>query len=450
MVDGSVGTDSAFEATLDTETVGGLAPGANIIIYEIPELNDIDIDDANNQVISDGIAKVVSMSFGGCESPDTPYGQAPIFATGAGDGITYLASSGDQGNECAASASSFTPGVNYPASDPNVTGVGGNESLSSLTNPVAWNDNVGSSQGATGGGVSASFTLPSFQTGVSGLASTANRNVPDIALPAVNVAVYQGGSWLGGLGTSWSAPEMAAMIAELDEYCGANLGNVNPALYMASSSDYIDVTSGNNQFGTSSPYYTATTGYDNTTGLGMPMGMSLAGSVCGATTAGHRGHITRTHVASRGTAIAVAMNHPADRAFTLKARPTALRSAPDLGERSSSATTRIQIVLAPAAARMGGDTQVAAVLRENGLSITKMFRNHLIVDAQGTTAQIERLFSTTIHNYAQWQHGTRYAPSASLTVPASLAPFVSGVIANNAITMQTPKRGNPIRGGFHF
>ena len=35
--------------------------------------------------------------------------------------------------------------------------------------------------------------------------------------------------------------------------------------------DFFDVTSGNNRFGTTSPYYTAGVGYDNTTGLGLPL-----------------------------------------------------------------------------------------------------------------------------------------------------------------------------------
>jgi hypothetical protein len=451
VIDGSVGTSDAFEATLDTETIGGLAPGSNIIIYEVPELSQLDINDANNQIITDGVAKVVSMSFGGCENAYSQQDQAPIFATGVGDGITYLASSGDQGNGC---SSGTLQGVNYPASDPNVTGVGGNESDTSITNPVAWNETGDEGMGiqnATGGGVSSLFTVPSYQSGVSGAASTTYRNVPDVALPAIGVDVYLNGVWEEGLGTSWSAPQMAALVAELDQYCGTPLGNINPALYAAPSSDYIDVTSGNNQYGSLTPYFTAGAGYDNTTGLGMPKGMSLAASFCGTVTAGHAMQPARTHVATRGAAEAVTVSHPTDRAFSLDARPAVLRSSTDLGERSRSASTPIQIVLAPSAARMGGDANVAAILRESGLTVTKTFSNHLIVDAQGTPSQIERLFSTSIHDYAQPQHGTRYAPSGTATVPASLAPFVSGVVLSDAITTEVPQHnGRRITGGRRF
>jgi len=458
---GSVGTNDGFEATLDTETIGGLAPGANIVVYEIPDLEDDYINDAANQAISEG-ASVVSMSFGGCESP--PIDQiayAPTFATGTSDGTTFVASSGDFGNECPTGATSYTVGVNYPASDPNVVGVGGNESDTSLTNPVAWNNPpLSSPENATGGGVSAEFSpSPSFQVGVTGLASTAARNVPDIALPSVNVAVYQGGSWLEGVGTSWSAPEFAAMIAEIDQYCGAKLGNANTALYAAfsaaASTDFIDVTSGNNDYNgdpTATPFYTAGTGYDNTTGLGMPIGIKIAESACGATPAGgHHAMPSAARYSGRGTpSVAFAIGHPTDRAFSQHAKPKMLASAPDLGERSSTATMRVQVVLAPSAARMGGDANVAAILRANGFTVTKTFRDHLIVDAQATTAQVERLFATSIHNYAQWQHGTRYAPTDSITVPANLAPFVSGVSLTNAVTKFTPQHGRSIRGGFHF
>jgi len=462
-IDGGAGTGDQFEATLDSETIGGLAPGANIIIYEIPELSDEDINDAANQTVVDGKANVVSMSFGGCEDGYDEAVTAQTFATGAAsDDVTFVASSGDFGNECPATSTTETPGVNYPASDPNVVGVGGNESESSLTNPVAWNHSfAGLTESATGGGVSTEFTLPSFQSGVTGTASSSTyRNVPDIALPSVNVAVYESGSWQEGVGTSWSAPEFAAMMAEINQYCGfsqgSGIGNAATlyTAFAAASSDFIDVTSGSNQYNGNAPapYYSAGTGYDNTTGLGLPIGISIAQSACGATSAsGHRARSAAARHSGRAPAsVAIALSHPTDRAFSLRARPAVLRSAPDLGERSSAATMRVQVELAPGAARMGGDSNVAAILRANGFSVTKTFRNHLIVDAQGTTAQVERLFATSIHNYAQWQHGTRYAPTGSITVPADLAPFVSGVLLNNAVTKHTPQRGLSARAGFRF
>jgi subtilase family serine protease len=445
---GSVGSDSAFEAALDEETVAGLAPGANVIIYEIPDLSEGSIIDAIEAVESDAKATVVSMSFGGCEDG---YG-AQNFASGVSAGITFVASSGDYGNECPTGPSSYTPGLNYPASDPNVVGVGGNESVSTIAKTVAWNDNYG----ATGGGVSAVFTtLPTFQNGVSGLSSASARNVPDVALPSVNVAACQSGCG-GGYGTSFSSPEVAAMIAEISQYCGGlQFGNANSTLFYpafaAASSNFIDVLSGNNQFGNSTPYFTAGSGYDNTTGLGMPNGMAIAKAACGTIPSGGRARVAASRSFRRGTStVAIPIDHPTDRAYAAHAQPVALRSAADLGERTSTTTMPIHVILTQTAARMGGDANVAAILRANGFTVTKTFRDHVVVDAQGTTAQVERLFATAIHNYAQGQYGTRFAPAASITVPADLARFVSSVVLDNAVTHFAPHHGGLASSGFHF
>jgi subtilase family serine protease len=433
------------EVTLDVETIGGLAPGANIIIYDIGALQTSDVNDAVNEIISDGTAQVVSMSVGGCENSYSYNTQAGVFATGASDGITFVASSGDQGNDCygevGLNGGGYRAGVTYPASDPNVIGVGGNESDSSagLTSTAAWNETItledmSMVQVASGGGTSNYFYQPSYQTGVAGEYSTVYRNVPDVAMPASNVAVYESGSWGADVGTSWSAPQMAAMFAELDQYCQANLGAPHTLLYNAfstASSDFIDVVSGNNQYGITTPFYTAGTGYDNVTGLGMPKAMSLAATICP----------NRTLVASRrgSAAAAVAFPQHAAQAYTSNALPEGITPLRDLGARSSAAPTSIQLILTPAAAKAGSDSHVIGVLQSAGFTITRTFSNHLIVDAQGTPAQIASLFATTLHDYAQTGYGTRYAPAGPYTVPAGLAPYLSGVILDNVVTMRSPR-----------
>jgi hypothetical protein len=429
---GIVAGEEVEEATLDTETIAGLAPGANIIIYQIPEIENIYFNDAVNTAASSGIPKVVSMSFGGCESAYGSYAltEEMMFASAASSGITFVASSGDIGNQCTNSAPG-TVGVNYPASDPNITAAGGNESSSttSLTNTVAWNDSVG----ASGGGVSGEFTLPSYQS--SGSSST-YRNVPDIAMPSVNDALYLttgGYDWnLVANGTSWSAPEMAAMFAEIVQYCNnSSLGAANALLYQAHASapsDFIDVTSGNNDWQSTSPYYSAGSGYDNTTGLGMPKGMSLAATIC-------PGHVLSA-AARRGSGTLALPTTTHDDAYAMDLRLPLAAHATDLGERDASAAMAIQIVLTPAAARMGQDGPVVTALKAAGLTITRTFSNHAIVDARGTTAQVEALFGTRIHRYAQPQHGERYAPASAATIPASLAPYLGGAILDNFVTMK--------------
>jgi len=66
-VDGGGSGDDA-ETDLDVQTISGLAPGANIIVYDMGSLTDQAIEDAYNKVLSDGKASVVNSSFGGCES----------------------------------------------------------------------------------------------------------------------------------------------------------------------------------------------------------------------------------------------------------------------------------------------------------------------------------------------------------------------------------------------
>ncbi len=74
-VDGGGSGDDA-ETDLDVETISGLAPGANIIVYDIGSLADQNIEDAYNKALTDGTASAVNSSFGGCESSDTSFESA--------------------------------------------------------------------------------------------------------------------------------------------------------------------------------------------------------------------------------------------------------------------------------------------------------------------------------------------------------------------------------------
>jgi uncharacterized repeat protein (TIGR03803 family) len=431
------------EVTLDVETIAGLAPGANVIVYVIPsESSNQQIVDGLAQINSDGKANIVSMSFGKCEASDEITGMSNLFQTGVNAGRTFVTGSGDWGTECPnENGTGLQPGAVYPASDPNVVGVGGNESLTALANPVAWDDNLDPQEGprSTGGGFSAFFTpLPAYQSGIAGLASPLYRNVPDIALPAVQGSAYIAGKWwswgvYGGVnvgvdGTSWSAPAAAAMLAEIAQYCNHNLGNANVLLYQAfrtaPSADFIDVTSGSNELPGVTQWYSAKPGYDNTTGLGMPLGTPLAQTLCPNHTLASIGN-TETIAQSSGRRTA--------KAYTMEVRPL-VRGLQDLGRRAATATSRIQIVLRPSNTLASDEAQVINVLRKAGLTIVKTFRNHLVVDAEGPSSAVERLFNTTIHNINQTTHGARYAPTQPATIPTSLAPYLSGVSLDNLVT----------------
>lgn len=419
------------EGTLDVETVMALAPGANIEFYTVSSLSNASFTQAYAQAISDtNHPHVFSISFGGCENNYTNTTQDTTLAQGAAAGIAYVASSGDQGDECYVGGSTpFQFGVNSPASDPNVIGVGGNETYGApLNNPVAWNDTFFSSgQGATGGGISGFFTPPPAQSGIAH-ASVSWRSVPDVAMPAVDVSIRLGGKWAEYGGTSWSAPQMAAMLATLDQYCGGSLG-ANPInwIYTAfkrSPSNFIDVTSGNNQFGTDSTYYTAGPGYDMTTGVGMPLGMPIAQSICANHTpaAGYRPE-------SRGAIV------PTDSYGA--ARDTVLPAAPrnyvqDLGARPGSASTEVTVVMRATATIALDESKVIASLRNAGFQITKTYPNHLVVVASAPASVVNTYFRTQLHDVNQGGRiGTRHVNITPATLPAEIAPYVKGALMDD-------------------
>ena len=189
-VDGGPGTCTGgclTEPNLDIEQVQTQAPGANVISYEGPDTQ-AGYYDVLSKIVSDDTAKVISLSWSlsQCETDFTVIPSVnTLLAKAASQGQTVLAASGDSGSEgCAKEWTSTNTGAvstlatTYPASDPNVTAVGG----TALGSPDAvWNDCTsgasscaytinGSSiaftnTGAGGGGISTLFSEPSWQVG---------------------------------------------------------------------------------------------------------------------------------------------------------------------------------------------------------------------------------------------------------------------------------------------
>jgi subtilase family serine protease len=274
-VDGG-GSGDDPETDLDVQTIAGLAPGANIIVYHIGSLTDQAIEDAYNRAISDGTASVVNSSFGGCESSDTPFESSTnsIAQQGAAVGVTFVASSGDTGsNEC-----NGAKGVSAPAGDPYFTSVGG-VNFTDTSSGVLQTVTMGSASGDSGGGgVSTVVPLPSFQSGVTGMI-TSGRNQPDLSLPFDPVAVFTGGAFGSYLGTSWSSPQMAALFIETNQLHATKLGWINPTLYSlfkstGYSSYFTPCTSGSN-----GAYTCSATQYNQAAGIGAPKGWALANAL---------------------------------------------------------------------------------------------------------------------------------------------------------------------------
>jgi hypothetical protein len=254
------GADSwALEESLDVEWAHAIAPQANIILYEASSSGSFDLYTAAQAAAATAGLSVVSMSWGGAEySYESSYDS--YFTTPSGHaGVTFLASTGDSGAP-----------AEYPAFSPNVVAVGG-------TVLTLNGDNTYASESAwarSGGGISQDESQPSYQSGKVNGTSSSFRTAPDVSMDAASsVAVldsYNNG-WTTAAGTSLSTPMWAGLIAIADQGLAIHgAGPLNgatqtlPTLYNLPSSDFHDITTGNNGFA-------ATAGYDPDTGLGTPV-----------------------------------------------------------------------------------------------------------------------------------------------------------------------------------
>ncbi|MFF4814594.1 protease pro-enzyme activation domain-containing protein [Kitasatospora sp. NPDC001309] len=278
------------EVELDSEIVRGAAPKATQLLYEAPNSDQGEIDMAN-KIVADNKVSVISISWGTCEPDTTASSMTAVdnaFKQAAAQGISVFSASGDDGSkDCTRSASGASvTSVDFPASSPHQTGVGG-------TNLQVTGGNGYSSESAwstAGGGVSTVFGKPSWQTGT-GIGGTM-RTVPDVASnadPQSGFAIYTGGGWNVYGGTSAAAPLWAGYAAQVNQKAKAAgqpaLGEANPKLYaVANSSSYgstfHDVTTGANQD------FSAGTGYDQVTGWGTPVADALTTALLGGGSTG--------------------------------------------------------------------------------------------------------------------------------------------------------------------
>jgi subtilase family serine protease len=258
-----------YEEALDIEYAHATAPLANIILYESANNSLGNLNQAVTTAKNNGAVSVVSMSwgtdeFGGETGYDSTY-TTPLGRLLLNQGVTFVASTGDNGAP-----------AGYPAYSPNVVAVGGTSltlnNNNSYQSESAWSDG--------GGGVSTQEPKPSYQSSVPLLTGTSNRAAPDVSFdadPDTGVRVYDTyNSYYRGIGgTSLSAPCWAGLIADADELRdAAGYGTLDgfsetlPALYSLPSTDFNDITTGNNG-------YPALPGYDLATGLGTPIANKL-------------------------------------------------------------------------------------------------------------------------------------------------------------------------------
>ncbi len=300
----------ALETSLDVEWAHALAPAANILVVEAASSSLSNLFSAVSYASKQAGVSVVSMSWGTNEFWGEWYYDS-LFTTPAGhSGVTYVAASGDSG---------AWYGPMYPSVSPNVLAVGGTTltlSGGSYSSESGWS-------GSTGGfsGLDSYWrfyeTQPSYQTAALqavGL-SYGVRTTPDVSFnadPNSGVAVYDSvgysgqSGWFQLGGTSAAAPAWAGLIAIADQ--GLATGGKGPLsgtqaqtqLYALPSSDFHDITTGNNG-------YSATSGYDLVTGLGSPKanlviaGLLSANGVSQTATASHVIAATATTSSSKGS-----------------------------------------------------------------------------------------------------------------------------------------------------
>ena len=303
---GVVNGNGSFEASLDVQQVLGGAPGAKVTLVSIPDLSNQSILDGYTYIVDNNTYDIVNSSFGGCELEYFPADNAgedfryvlqalhEVFEQGNAQGITFVASSGDQGGPACpspdygfpgATNNTFGPGISSPSDDPNVTAVGGGNLItasdgtlnsayvreSAFGDPELPYDIYGVGQlvsggfWGAGGGISSYFKKPLYQllanTGtfawrtnpdigmqVGGLGfSSLNGSAPGFCngnaiscspddssvLTAYDVDDPNNGGFFFTIGTSVSSPEFVGALAIYEQQFGKHhrQGNVNYFLY---------------------------------------------------------------------------------------------------------------------------------------------------------------------------------------------------------------------------
>ncbi|HUA63829.1 MAG TPA: S53 family peptidase [Verrucomicrobiae bacterium] len=281
--------DTTGEVMLDMCVVGSVAPKAKIFMYFTEFSSQGWVEAINEAITGDNNISVISISYGNPEDdPDglwTAMGVQQVnqaFEAAIAKQITICVAAGDDGSSDGEPTGVH---VDFPASSPNVLGVGGTKLTATSGQPpailreVVWNE-VQKKLGATGGGISAVFAKPDYQNSVTvpvsaGTGHAVGRGVPDVAavgdpLTGVIVMHIDGKNLEPIGGTSASTPLWAALVARLNQGMGARCGFINPILYSKFSHGVLnDIISGNNGA------YAAGAGWDACTGLGSPNGQRL-------------------------------------------------------------------------------------------------------------------------------------------------------------------------------
>lgn len=279
------------EGNLDTQVAQAvLPPGSKVTVIESVAYDLRDFLSYATAYSRKHLPHVVTTSYGYCERDlrHLPKGTIPltesVMLRMSLAGTTLFAAAGDRGSsDCIDNATGKGPkglAVDYPASSPHVTAVGGTRiSLNKdnqRTDEVVWNAKdleapLGPDSVAGGGGTSRLFARPWWQDRA---AAWKKRSVPDLSVHAAGGPAWplmtDGGDSVSPVGgTSAAAPFVAAAVAVLAAHQGTPFGLLQPTLYGMPSGAFHDITQGSNDLYRKG-CCVARPGYDRASGLGAP------------------------------------------------------------------------------------------------------------------------------------------------------------------------------------
>jgi subtilase family serine protease len=289
------------EIALDVEWAHVVAPEAKLRLVVAKTNNDPDISDAIDYAVDHKLGDVVSQSFGEderCLGAELTARDHAAYVRGTKKGITFTASSGDQGSaQPTCDGSGYSLAASSPATDPLNLAVGGTSltadpATGTYQSETVWNESIPYGA-AGGGGFSRFFGKPAYQRGV---VPGKYRGEPDVAYNAginggvlvfwdpVPGATGDEGFYIFG-GTSAGAPQWAGLTALAAQLRHRSLGLLNDSIYAAARNRKIqnvlfhDITTGNNAFTVTDdngnvvetiPGFAAKPGWDAATGFGTP------------------------------------------------------------------------------------------------------------------------------------------------------------------------------------
>jgi subtilase family serine protease len=297
--------DGTDEVNLDIDTIRSIAPQAALLDFEMNRKGG-SFATMISAILKDGRADIISISWGHCESElssATRTAADAEFQAANAAGVSIFVASGDQGAfDCngGTAEGDLTLSVDYPSGSPYVMSVGGTTLFvredGTYYNEAAWADPLRGD--GSGGGESAVYPRPSWQQGTGIDPTGVHRMVPDLAGPAdastgILITYSPGGVGppvqAAGGGTSQAAPFWSGTTALIRQFADSQgvlpvvngvkrIGALAQPLYeLAASSTatpiFHDITLGSNL---KDP---AGAGWDAATGLGSPIGSSLANAL---------------------------------------------------------------------------------------------------------------------------------------------------------------------------